>query len=37
MDIHLLPSAFDHHDEKNEKKVQNLESKNDLPGLEEKQ
>ena len=37
MDIHLLPSSFDHHDKKNEKKVQNLESKNDLPGLEEKQ
>jgi hypothetical protein len=37
MDIHLLPSAFDHHEDENEKKDQNLESKTDLPGLEEKQ
>jgi len=42
MDIHLLPSAFDHPEEENEKKEnekkeENLESKSDLPGLEEKQ
>jgi LETM1-like protein len=36
MDIHLLPSAFDS-EEETEKKEENLESKNDFPGLEEKQ
>jgi hypothetical protein len=37
MDIHILPSAFDPLEGEIEKKEENLESKNDFPGLEEKQ